>query len=258
MSPPRPPLLSVQNLAVEFLLPDRSRRRAVDGVSLQIDSGTTLGLLGESGSGKTTLARAIVRLIHPASGSITFGGREITHLSQRKLRPIRKMMQIVFQDSAGSLNPRMTVGDIVAEPLIVHRVDVRLSRRTAVLDLLDRVGLPKTAIDRYPHEFSGGQRQRINIARAVALHPRLLVCDEPVSALDVSVRAQILNLFRDLQRELGLTYLFVSHDLAVVRYMSDQVAVMHAGRIVESGEAEKIYARPRHPYTAELLAASTH
>ena len=229
--------------------------RAVDDVSFEIRQGETLGLVGESGSGKSTTGYAILQLTPPTSGSIRFEGRELVGLSASELRPIRRRMQIIFQDPYSSLDARMTVGDIVAEPLRVHRVGDRSELRRRVHELLDNVGIEPTHAGRYPHEFSGGQRQRIGIARALALSPKLLICDEPVSALDVSVQAQILNLLNDLQEALGLTYLFIAHDLAVVRLMSDRIAVMRAGRIVETGDSETVYTAPRHPYTKALLAA---
>jgi peptide/nickel transport system ATP-binding protein len=229
--------------------------RAVDGVSFSLSEGETLGLVGESGSGKSTTGYCVLQLLRPTAGSIRFLGRELTELSFRDLRGLRKEMQIVFQDPYSSLDPRLTVEQIVVDPLEVHRVGDRLSRRLRVSELLELVGIDPGHAHRYPHEFSGGQRQRIGIARALALHPRLLVCDEPVSALDVSIQAQILNLLNDLQERLGLTYLFIAHDLAVVRAVSDRIAVMRHGKIVESGDADTVYTRPDHPYTRALLAA---
>jgi oligopeptide transport system ATP-binding protein len=228
---------------------------AVDGVSFEIHPGTTLGLVGESGSGKTTTGYCILQLLRPTAGSVRFAGAELTALRGKELRRMRGQMQIVFQDPYASLDPRMTVGDIVAEPLVVHRVGNKSSRRESVRGLLDIVGFNPDFTNRYPHEFSGGQRQRIGIARALALNPKLIVCDEPVSALDVSIQAQILNLLKDLQREFGLAYLFIAHDLAVVRAMSDQIAVMNEGKIVELGPAEQVYSRPQHDYTKALLSA---
>jgi oligopeptide transport system ATP-binding protein len=228
---------------------------AVDGVSFEIHPGTTLGLVGESGSGKTTTGYCILQLLRPTAGSVRFAGAELTELRGKELRRMRGQMQIVFQDPYASLDPRMTVGDIVAEPLVVHRVGNKSSRRESVRGLLDIVGFNPDFTNRYPHEFSGGQRQRIGIARALALNPKLIVCDEPVSALDVSIQAQILNLLKDLQREFGLAYLFIAHDLAVVRAMSDQIAVMNEGKIVELGPAEQVYSRPQHDYTKALLSA---
>ncbi|HEY2372633.1 MAG TPA: ATP-binding cassette domain-containing protein [Gaiellaceae bacterium] len=229
--------------------------RAVDGVSFQIGEGETLGLVGESGSGKSTTGYCVLQLLKPTKGSVKFMGKELTTLPRNELREMRKEMQIVFQDPYSSLNPRMTVGNIVAEPMQVHDQGTRRQREARVRDLLETVGFNPDFTNRYPHEFSGGQRQRIGIARALALNPRLIVCDEPVSALDVSIQAQILNLLKDLQRDLGLAYLFVAHDLAVVRTMSDRIAVMNKGKIVETGDAEEVYKHPRDEYTRALLAA---
>jgi peptide/nickel transport system ATP-binding protein len=223
-------------------------------VSLEIRRGETLGVVGESGSGKTTLARMLVRLLEPTSGSIVFAGRDITRLSERGLRPVRRDLQMVFQDPVSSLNPRRTVGDSIADPLRVQGTDAHEALRTA-RELMERVGLDATRHDRYPHEFSGGQRQRMGIARALSLRPKLLVCDEPVSALDVSTQAQILELLGGLQEEYELTIVFVSHDLAVVRQVSDRVAVMHDGELVELADADELYESPRHEYTRTLLAA---
>ena len=256
------PLLSVTDLKVHFpirrgFLFDRTvdHVKAVDGVSFEIQEGQTLGLVGESGSGKSTTAYAALQLLRPTAGSVRFLGRDLTRLRGEELRRMRREMQIVFQDQYASLNPRMTVGRIVAEPLQTHRIGTRRSRRASVARLLELVGFDPSYTNRYPHEFSGGQRQRIGIARALALNPKLIVCDEPVSALDVSIQAQILNLLKDLQRDLGLTYLFIAHDLAVVRSMSDAIAVMHDGRIVEQGPAEDVYTNPQSDYTRALLAA---
>ena len=256
------PLLTVSDMRVHFpirrgLLVDRTvgHVKAVDGVSFEIHEGQTLGLVGESGSGKSTTAYAALQLLRPTAGSVRFAGQELTALRGESLRRMRRQMQIVFQDPYASLNPRMTVGKIVAEPLQTHGIGNRRSRRTSVARLLELVGFDPAYTNRYPHEFSGGQRQRIGIARALALSPRLIVCDEPVSALDVSVQAQILNLLKDLQRDLGLTYLFIAHDLAVVRGMSDTIAVMRDGVIVEQGPAERVYTRPESDYTRALLAA---
>jgi oligopeptide transport system ATP-binding protein len=229
--------------------------RAVDGVDFSIAEGTTLGLVGESGSGKSTTGYSVLQLMRPTGGSVRFEGQELTEMKGEDLRKMRRQMQIVFQDPYSSLNPRMTVGDIVSEPLEVHGIGSRKSRRESVRQLLDVVGFDPTFTNRYPHEFSGGQRQRIGIARALALNPKLIVCDEPVSALDVSIQAQILNLLRDLQRDFGLTYLFIAHDLAVVRAMSDTIAVMNQGKIVEAGPAEQIYESPQNEYTKALLTA---
>ena len=228
---------------------------AVAGVSFDIGAGETLGLVGESGSGKSTTGFCILQLMRPTSGSVRFEGRELTELSGEELRRVRRDAQIVFQDPYSALDPRMTVGNIVAEPLVVHGVGTRRDRRTRVRELLDVVGFDPAYVNRYPHEFSGGQRQRIGIARALALSPRLIVCDEPVSALDVSIQAQIINLLKDLQAEFGLAYLFIAHDLAVVRSVSDRIAVMHRGRIVETGAASEVYERPKDAYTKALLAS---
>jgi oligopeptide transport system ATP-binding protein len=255
-------LLEVTDLTKHFpikrgLLFDRTvdHVAAVDGVSFSIPEGRTLGLVGESGSGKSTTGLCVLQLLRPTSGSVRFLDRELTQLRGEELRKMRREMQIVFQDPYASLDPRMTVGDIVGEPLVVHRIGTRRSRRESVRNLLDVVGFNPDFTNRYPHEFSGGQRQRIGIARALALNPKLIVCDEPVSALDVSIQAQILNLLKDLQREFKLTYLFIAHDLAVVRTMSDHIAVMNRGKLVEIGEARDVYERPQHEYTKALLAA---
>ena len=228
---------------------------AVGGVSFDIAAGETLGLVGESGSGKSTTGYCVLQLMRPTSGSVRFEGRELTELSGEELRRVRRNAQIVFQDPYASLDPRMTVGNIVAEPLVVHDVGTRRDRRARVRELLDVVGFDPVYVNRYPHEFSGGQRQRIGIARALALSPRLIVCDEPVSALDVSIQAQIINLLKDLQAEFGLAYLFIAHDLAVVRSVSDRIAVMHRGRIVETGPAKDVYEHPKDAYTKALLAS---
>jgi oligopeptide transport system ATP-binding protein len=256
------PLLSVTDLQKHFavkrgLLFDRTvdHVKAVDGVSFDIAEGETLGLVGESGSGKSTTGYCVIQLLKPTSGSIRFMGKELTELGREELRRTRRQMQIVFQDPYSSLDPRMTVGDIVGEPLQIHGVDTRKARKTRVRELLDVVGFNPGFVNRYPHEFSGGQRQRIGIARALALSPKLIVCDEPVSALDVSIQAQILNLLKDLQQEFGLTYLFIAHDLAVVRAMSDRIAVMNRGQLVEVGPAEEVYASPKEAYTQALLSA---
>jgi oligopeptide transport system ATP-binding protein len=229
--------------------------KAVDGVSFSIAPGETLGLVGESGSGKSTTGYCILQLLKPTSGSVRFDGVELTELGREPLRRMRREMQIVFQDPYSSLDPRMTVGDIVGEPLVVHRIGSRRDRSARIRNLLDVVGFNPGFTNRYPHEFSGGQRQRIGIARALALSPKLIVCDEPVSALDVSIQAQILNLLKDLQRDFELTYLFIAHDLAVVRSMSDRIAVMNQGRLIEIGPAEEVYTNPKEDYTKALLSA---
>jgi ABC-type oligopeptide transport system ATPase subunit len=256
------PILEVQGLEKSFHVRGRLRGRqpaeivrAVDGVSFELREGETLGLVGESGSGKSTTGYCVLQLLKPTSGSIRFRGRELTGLSTGAMREIRREMQVVFQDPYSSLDPRLTVEQIVVDPLEVHGIGDRASRRARVSELLELVGIDPALGHRYPHEFSGGQRQRIGIARALALNPKLLICDEPVSALDVSIQAQILNLLNDLQESLGLTYLFIAHDLAVVRAMSDRIAVMRQGKIVETGDADTVYARPQHPYTQALLAA---
>jgi oligopeptide/dipeptide ABC transporter ATP-binding protein len=261
--PPRgEPLLVVRNLKKYFpikkgILVDRTVDyvKAVDDVSFDIYPSQTLGLVGESGSGKSTSGYCVLQLLKPTDGSVKFLGEELTTMKKEGLRQMRREMQIVFQDPYASLNPRMTVGNIVAEPLLVHKVGDKKRRRKTVEELLEVVGFNPDFVNRYPHEFSGGQRQRIGIARALALNPRLIVCDEPVSALDVSIQAQILNLLKDLQSEFGLAYLFVAHDLAVVRTMSDDIAVMNKGQIVEQGPAEQVYSSPRDEYTKALLAA---
>ena len=229
--------------------------KAVDGVSFSIPEGKTLGLVGESGSGKSTTGYCILQLLKPTGGSIRFQGKELTELKKEELRRMRQDMQIVFQDPYSSLDPRMTVGGIVAEPLEVHGIGTRKGRTETVRRLLEVVGFNPNYTNRYPHEFSGGQRQRIGVARALALNPKLIICDEPVSALDVYIQAQILNLLKDLQRDFGLTYLFISHDLAVVRTMSDEIAVMNQGKLVEVGPAEQVYTSPKDEYTRALFAA---
>jgi oligopeptide transport system ATP-binding protein len=229
--------------------------KAIDGIDFDIHEGTTLGLVGESGSGKSTTGYCVLQLLRPTAGEVLFEGRDLTTLRGDELRRMRRRLQIVFQDPYSSLDPRLTVGRIVAEPLEVHGIGTPREREARVRELLERVGFNPDYAKRYPHEFSGGQRQRVGIARALALEPKLIVCDEPVSALDVSIQAQILNLLKDLQRDLRLTYLFISHDLAVVRTMSDTIAVMHDGKILESGAAGDVYAIPKDAYTRSLLAA---
>jgi ABC-type glutathione transport system ATPase component len=233
----------------------RGEVRAVDDVSLEIGAGETLGVVGESGSGKSTLGRLILRLIEPTSGTIRFDGVDVLMAGARQMRRLRRDMQIIFQDPFGSLDPRMTVEEIVAEPLIVYERKSRAARRQEAAGLLRAVGLDESALARYPHEFSGGQRQRVGIARALALRPRFIVADEPVSALDVSVGAQIVNLLAQLQREFRLTYLFISHSMPVVRYLATRIAVMYHGKLVEAGDTGQMVSNPRHPYTRQLLAA---
>jgi oligopeptide transport system ATP-binding protein len=230
--------------------------RAVDGVSLRVRRGETMGLVGESGCGKSTLGRLMLRLVDPTFGRVVFDGHDVTHQSQRQLRPLRRRMQIIFQDPYSSLNPRMTVREIVGESIRIHKLArTRADEDSRIAELLQQVGMRPDVMDRYPHEFSGGQRQRIGIARALAVQPEFIVCDEPISALDVSIQAQIVNLLVELQERLGLSYLFVSHDLKVVRHVSQRVAVMYLGKIVEQAPSERLYAAPRHPYTRALLAA---
>lgn len=230
--------------------------RAVDDVSLDIHAGETLGLVGESGSGKSTLGRLVLRLIEPTSGSLHFAGRDLVAASQGEMRRLRRDMQIIFQDPFGSLDPRMNVEDIISEPLVIHESISLTARRTRVAELVRAVGLDQSVLPRFPHEFSGGQRQRVGIARALALRPKFIVADEPVSALDVSVGAQIVNLLTQLQREFGLTYLFISHSMPVVRYLATRIAVMYRGKIVEVGDTQQITEQPQHPYTRSLLEAT--
>ncbi|CAN5867348.1 dipeptide ABC transporter ATP-binding protein [soil metagenome] len=254
-------LLKVDNLKMHFpvkggvFMRSVASCKAVDGVSLEIGKGETLGLVGESGCGKTTLGKAIVRLLKPTAGKIEFDGQDITHAGTGALRPMRRHIQMIFQDPAESLNPRHTVRDILEEPFIVQRLGGKEERREWVMDLLKKVGLGPEAAERFPFEFSGGQRQRIGIARAIALKPKLIVCDEPVSALDVSVQSQVLNLMLDLQREMGLSYLFIAHGLSVVKHVSDRIAVMYLGRVVELAPSEELHRNPIHAYTKALLDA---
>jgi oligopeptide/dipeptide ABC transporter ATP-binding protein len=258
-------LLKADNLSKHFAARGGSlgggRRqvlRAVDRVSLEVRAGETLGVVGESGCGKSTLGRCLVRLTDITSGTVTFEGRDITRLSRRKLRPVRRHLQLVFQDPYASLNPRRRVGDILSEPLQIHEFGDRHAIARRVQELLEVVGLSASHIDRFPHEFSGGQRQRVGIARALAMNPKLIVADEPVSALDVSIQAQVLNLFADLQDEFALTYVFIAHDLGVVRHVSSRIAVMYLGEVVETAAADPLYGRPAHPYTEALLSAAPH
>ena len=255
-------LLSVNNLKVHFPVKGGLLKRtvdvvkAVDGISFDIPKGKTVGLVGESGSGKTTTGRAIARLVPLTAGSVHYDGVDLASFTKREFFSYRKKIQVIFQDPFSSLNPRMTVFSIIAEPLDIHFKDWgKIQKQARVADLLEKVGLSADLMQRYPHQFSGGQRQRIGIARALAVEPDFIVCDEPVSALDVSVQAQIVNLLQDLQEELGLTYLFIAHDLAVVEHISDEVLVMTEGKIVEHASAEEIYNNPRHPYTIKLLEA---
>jgi peptide/nickel transport system ATP-binding protein len=254
-------LLNIKDLKLHYpirggvLFRQVATNYAVDDVSFEINKGETLGIVGESGCGKSTVAKAILRLHEPTSGQVEFEGKEIQSLSRREMRELRQDMQIIFQDPMESLNSRHTVGTILEEPFIIHGIGTREERQKSVSALLDKVGLQQDAVNRFPHEFSGGQRQRIGIARAIALNPKLLICDEPVSALDVSIQSQILNLLVDLQRDMDLTLLFIAHDLAVVKHVSDRIAVMYLGKIVEINDAEKLYQNPVHPYTRALLSS---
>jgi oligopeptide/dipeptide ABC transporter ATP-binding protein len=259
---PGTPLLEVEDLEVHFpirrgIVVERTvgHVRAVDGVGLTVEAGGTYGLVGESGCGKTTFGRAVLRIEEPTGGRVRLGGDDVTALKGERLRRFRSKMQMVFQDPLGSLNPRHNVDMLLAEPLKVHGIGSKEERRRLAVETLDAVGLPKSVLERYPHEFSGGQRQRLGIARALMLRPDLIVCDEPVSALDVSIQAQVMNLLDELQGEFGLTYLVIAHDLAVVRHLSDRVGVMYLGKIVEEADSESIYEHPRHPYTKALLSA---
>ncbi|MDB4653027.1 ABC transporter ATP-binding protein [Akkermansiaceae bacterium] len=261
MSNESPKLLKVEDLRQHFpvrgglMMKQIGAVKAVDGVSFDIDTGETLGLVGESGCGKSTLGKSVVRLLDPTSGKISFKGHDITRMRQGSIRPLRQDFQMVFQDPAESLDARMAVGELVAEPLVIQGKGGRVSRQKKVAELLNRVGLPANAAGKFPFEFSGGQRQRIGIARALALNPDLLVLDEPVSALDVSVQSQVMNLLLELQREFDMSYLFIAHDLAVVKHMSDRIAVMYLGKIVELAPADEIYRNPKHAYTKALLSA---
>jgi peptide/nickel transport system ATP-binding protein len=258
---PAQPILELRDLRMHFPVHEGVFNRtakyckAVDGVSLALQAGETLGLVGESGCGKSTLGKCIVRLNQPTSGEILYEGTDLAPLNRKALKPFRRDLQMVFQDPVESLNARHTIGETLTEPFIIHGIGDPASRRASVSALLDRVGLPANAADRYPFEFSGGQRQRIGLARAIALNPRVLVCDEPVSALDVSIQSQVLNLFLELQREMGLSYLFIAHNLAVVKHVSDRIAIMYLGRVVELAPADEIYRAPRHPYTRALISA---
>ncbi len=254
-------LLEISNLKKHFpifggvLLRQIKTVYALDGVNLKIKKGETVGIVGESGCGKSTFGKTMLRLYDPSAGSIKFEGQDITNISQKKMRAIRKNMQIIFQDPFESLNSRHTVGEILEEPFIIQKIGTTKERKNKVLSLLDSVELPASSVNKYTHEFSGGQRQRIGIARAIALEPKLIVCDEPVSALDVSIQSQILNLLLDLQKQMGLTYIFIAHDLAVVKHISDRVAVMYLGKIVEYANSETIYEEALHPYTKALISA---
>ncbi|WP_051332247.1 ABC transporter ATP-binding protein [Cucumibacter marinus] len=255
------PLLSVRDLKVHFsvgrgLLNPGQLVKAVDGVSFDIAPGEVVGLVGESGSGKTTLGRSVLRLIEPTSGSIKFNGTELVGLEAQRMKALRSDMQIIFQDPFASLNPRMSVREIIGEALFLHGIGSSADREDRITALLDRVGLPATAAPRFPHEFSGGQRQRIGIARALAVNPKFIVADEPVSALDVSIQAQIINLLQDLRREMGLSLLFIGHDLSVIEYLCDRVVVLYLGKVMETAKAADLYASPRHPYTRALLDAA--
>ncbi len=254
-------LLEAKNLKMHFPIKAGVLKRtvghvkAVDGVDLQVKKGETLGLVGESGCGKSTLARLILRLLEPTNGEVMFEGKDVLSMGRKEMLAVRRDMQIIFQDPYASLNPRMSVGSIVSEPLRTHKVGEAGDRKRRVRELLEIVGLNPEHVNRYPHEFSGGQRQRIGVARAIALNPKVIICDEPVSALDVSIQAQVVNLLEDLQKEFDLTYVFIAHDLSVVKHISDRVAVMYLGKIVEISDRKTLYDNPRHPYTNSLLSA---
>lgn len=261
MSENETPLLEIKNLKKHFPVYGGVFKRkiasvhAVDGVSLSVQPGETLGLVGESGCGKSTLGRTILKLYEPTEGTINFNGRDITKYSTSSMRPIRRDLQVIFQDPYESLNSRHTIGKIIEEPMLIHGIGSSATRKQKAIALLEKVGLQESAYYRYPHEFSGGQRQRIGIARAISLEPKLIICDEPVSALDVSIQSQVMNLLMDLQKEMGLAYVFIAHDLAVVRHISDKVAVMYLGKIVEYTDSDTIYRNPMHPYTQALISA---
>lgn len=249
-------LLEVTGLAKEFVVKGKKNKiKAVDGVSFSLKAGETLGIVGESGSGKSTLGRLVLRLLEPTAGEITFDGQKISDLKPKKLRSARRQMQMIFQDPFASLDPRMTVEDLIREPLDIHKIGNDSERAELVKNIISQVGLTADALTRFPHEFSGGQRQRISIARAIITRPKLIIADEPVSALDVSIQSQILNLMLDLRREMNLTYIFISHDLSVIQHIADKVAVMYLGKIVEYAPVEEIFTRPQHPYTKALISA---
>lgn len=250
------PLLELQNLSKTFSVRGGKKVYAVNGVSLTLNKGETLGIVGESGCGKSTMGRTILKIYEPTQGNIIFKGEDITGLSRNKMLPYRKKMQMIFQDPYGSLNPRFTIGDIIEEPLIIHNIGTPQERKAKVQDLIETVGLKPDHIRRYPYEFSGGQRQRIGIARTLTLRPDFIVCDEPISALDVSIQAQIINLLEKIQRERGISYLFIAHDLGMVHHISHKIGVMYLGNLVEYGSSDDVYRRPLHPYTKALISAA--